>query len=467
MADILKVTSPVISKNVVESNKPVTDPSIPFDLQEISHIVKNPNSSGLLGQHNVLQKETGSAVLMNLLKDPDVTVNYLKNIYMLEEIINLLPVNNKTVTKEIRQLFQSLLIKPDQIVEELLKQEYASTLFKGPLFETLRRLFSENPDMSREIADLLKSVNGTIARQDVMDSAANSLEYLREQLSGSERLSGRIDGILGQLRAPDSASHFQELKGEILELLKDLESSILYSPQIAKVSPIIIYNLSRFQDNESFFQEALLNVLIHINGRESKEELKQMIFDYMESFRTGEMQQNRSRIMDVLAEIIGKQDRESEMASLNGDKIEKIIVSLLSSPCNYTPLLHFVIPVEYQGLNAFSELWIDPNDSGSKEYKGEKDGDSHVHVLVTFDISGLGQFEAEFMADGKELSFYLFCPGEYAKLFSGMVPEFTQLIQEKGYKISELRVDKLEKTRSLMDVFKNLPYKRTGVDVKI
>lgn len=467
MADILKVTSPVMSKNVVESNKPVADPSIPFDLQEISHIVKNPNSSSLLGQHNVLQNETGSAVLMNLLKDPDVTVNYLKNIYMLEEIISLLPVNNKTVTKEIRQLFQSLLIKPDQIVEELLKQEYASTLFKGPLFETLRKLLSENPDMSKEIADLLKSVNGTIARQDVMDSAANSLEYLREQLSGSERLSARIDTILAQLRAPDSAARFQELKGEILELLKDLESSILYSPQIAKISPIIIYNLSRFQDNESFFQEALLNVLIHINGRESKEELKQLIFDYMESFRTGEAQQSRSRIMDVLAELISKQDRESEMASLNGDKIEKIIVSLLSSPCNYTPLLHFVIPVEYQGLNAFSELWIDPNDSGSKKYRGEKDGDSHVHVLVTFDISGLGQFEAEFMADGKELSFYLFCPGEYAKIFSGMAPEFTRLIQEKGYKIAELRVDKLEKTRSLMDVFKSLPYKRTGVDVKI
>ena len=36
---------------------------------------------------------------MNLLKDPDVRVNYLKNIYMLEEIISLLPVN-KTVTKK-------------------------------------------------------------------------------------------------------------------------------------------------------------------------------------------------------------------------------------------------------------------------------------------------------------------------------------------------------------------------------
>ena len=92
----------MISKNVIQPNKAAQDPSIPFDLQEISHIVKNPNSSELLGQHNIFQKEAGSATLMNLIKDPDVTVNYLKNIYLLEEIINLLPVNNKTVTQEIR-----------------------------------------------------------------------------------------------------------------------------------------------------------------------------------------------------------------------------------------------------------------------------------------------------------------------------------------------------------------------------
>ena len=77
---------------------------------------------------------------MNLLKDPAVTVNYLKNIYMLEEIISLLPVNNNTMTQEIRQLFHSLLINPDDIDGELVDQEYASTLFKGPLFDILRNL---------------------------------------------------------------------------------------------------------------------------------------------------------------------------------------------------------------------------------------------------------------------------------------------------------------------------------------
>ncbi|WP_279052881.1 hypothetical protein [Eisenbergiella tayi] len=188
MADILKVTSPVIGKNIVQQNKNVTDPSIPFDLQEISHIARNPNSSALLSQHNIFQRDAGAATLMNLLKDPDVTVNYLKNITMLEEIISLLPVNNNTVTEEIQQLFQALLIHPDSIVDEMMRQEYSSTLFKGPLFDFLRSLVKENPELRTETAELLKAINSILSRKDAEDSAANGFSFLAEQLSASKNL---------------------------------------------------------------------------------------------------------------------------------------------------------------------------------------------------------------------------------------------------------------------------------------
>ena len=178
MADILRVTSPVINKNIIQPDKALKDPSVPFDMQEIRHITKNPSGSGLLGHHNVLEGEAGAATLMNLLKDPAVTVNYLKNIYMLEEIINLLPVNNNTVTQEIRQLFDALLIDPDHIVDELVDQEYASTLFKGELFDLLRGILEKTPDLRMETAELLKAVNASISRQDVLDRQQEFVRYV-------------------------------------------------------------------------------------------------------------------------------------------------------------------------------------------------------------------------------------------------------------------------------------------------
>ena len=481
MADILRVTSPVINKNIIQPDRAQKDPSVPFEMQEIRHITKNPSGSALLGQHNVFQKEAGAATLMNLLKDPAVTVNYLKNIYMLEEIISLLPVNNNTMTQEIRQLFHSLLINPDDIVGELVDQEYASTLFKGPLFDFLRNLLYEKPELRLEMADFLKAVNGSVSRNDVLDSVANSLEYLSSQLAGSRNLSGifgmlsdrvrtMIEGAGGQRdgrgsEIENSLTEWEAVKADILDALKELENSVLFSPQTERMIPNLLYNMSRYQDNESYLQEALLNLLIHVNTREDKDQLKSLLKDYVNHFGSPEYRENRSRIMDTLAEIIRKQDRETPMNSLNGEKIEKIITSLLSSPCNYTPLLHFVIPVEYQGMKAFSELWIDPKDEGGSGQG--RDGEDHVHVLITFDIPGIGQMEAEFQVAGREMEFYLYCPESYAAVFGRLTPDFRKIMEEYGYHAAEVEVSGLDHVRSLMDVFKNLPYRRTGVDVKI
>lgn len=555
MADILRVTSPVINKNIIQPDRAQKDPSVPFDMQEIRHITKNPPGSSLLSQHNVFQKEAGAATLMNLLKDPSVTVNYLKNIDMLEEIINLLPVNNNTMTQEIRQLFNALLISPENIVDEMIDQEFASTLFKGPLFDFLRELYYEKPELRYEMADFLKAVNGAISKQDVLDSVANSLEYLAEQLAGSRTLAAefaglaeRVRALLGQLqgmkdgeegagagsenrgggagsgiengrgsgdgsvtgpangtetgralsgglaagRMPGSGGgpggengmaggrfginggevfgtaseeSFEALKPEIQAALSELENSVLYTPQTSRVIPNILYNMSRYQDNESYLQEALLGLLIHVNSREDKDTLRSLVRDYITAFQAPEHAENRSRIMDTLAEIISKQDRETPINSLNGEKIEKIITSLLSSPCNYTPLLHFVIPVDYHGMKAFSELWIDPKSEESAG--GRQEAGDHIHVLITFDIPGVGQMEAEFKLAGREMWFYLYCPKSYTSMFEKLGPEFRRIMEDHGFHAAEVGVDELDHIRSLMDVFKNLPYRRTGVDVKI
>lgn len=63
MADILRVTSPVINKNIIQPDKALKDPSVPFDMQEIRHITKNPSGSGLLGHHNVLRERPGQPPL--------------------------------------------------------------------------------------------------------------------------------------------------------------------------------------------------------------------------------------------------------------------------------------------------------------------------------------------------------------------------------------------------------------------
>ena len=65
------------------------------------------------------------------------------------------------------------------------------------------------------------------------------------------------------------------------------------------------------------------------------------------------------------------------------------------------------------------------------------------------------------------IDFALYGPGAYQPAYQEMGEDLRTAIQSTGYQFGEMRVDRLERPRSLMDVFRSLPYKRTGVDVKI
>ena len=245
-------------------------------------------------------------------------------------------------------------------------------------------------------------------------------------------------------------------------MLKEVRESILYTPKLQKIVPMIVYNLSRFNDNPNYLKECLASLSTIIDGDEQKQKLITLLQEYSEN---GDAKKDSSKVMQVLAQIISKENQNHEASLISSEKIEKIIHSLLSSPCNFTPLLHYIIPVADGNIRSFAEMWIDPN-AESLDAKGNVVTDC-IHMLIVFDIEGLGRFEAELAASGKDILVNLYCPQTYMAAFSAMASNIHEQIDVTGYRLLGFSVDKLERQRSLMDVFKTLPHKRTGVDVKV
>ncbi len=464
MADILKITTPIIDRTAVSANRPVADPSVPFQLADITKVIKPGEQSEILQQNNgMIERENSAAILMNLLKDPSVTVSFLKNIDMLQEIIKLIPVNNQALTAEIEQLFNEMLISPEDIAGELLKQEQASTAFKGELFDFLRQQLTQNtkPEMRYGICNLLKSLNALSSQQKILKSISNGLSFLSENMTSNASLSQKLTGLAERFKQPEAQNSFSALKDETLHLLSEVKSSILFSPKLQKIVPMIIYNLSRFNDNPHFLKECVGSLSTILDGDAQKQRLADLLHEYNQNSRA----QESSKVMNIIADIIGKQNDNSELAMIGGEKIEKIIYSLLSSPCNFTPLLHYIVPVQAQDLRSFAEIWIDPN-AESTDARGNR-VENCIHMLMVFDIDGIGRFEAELAAADKDIMVNLFCPPLYLPAFSALAASVREQISATGYRLLNMSVDKLEKHRSLMDVFKTLPHKRTGVDVKI
>ena len=156
---------------------------------------------------------------------------------------------------------------------------------------------------------------------------------------------------------------------------------------------------------------------------------------------------------------------------MKGESVETVIHSLLSSPSNFTPLLHFIIPIDDGTFKAFGEMWINPDE----EEKAEKDkkvrppeGDGRlIHMLLVFDIPDVGRFETELYVRDKTINMSLLCPPAFEGKMDGLSKELKKSIGFSQYNFNEITVSTLEKTRSLVEVFPTLPQKRTGINVRI
>ncbi len=476
MADILKISTPLVEKLPIQNARPVADPSVPFDLSNVTKVIQPGDASEILQQNTgFVPKEDNPKILADLLKDPSVTVSLIRNLYLLQEVIGLIPANNTALTEEIESLFAALLLQPEDIAAELVRQEGASTLFKGDLFDTLRAILvanGEKPEVANDIGQLLKGLNAAMSQRDALDSVVNNLTYLADATHSSPRLSESLETLIAAFRAPDAAGRFPELKQQVMAVLKEVQSSILFTPKMEKILPLVVYNLSRFNDNADFLPNALGNLLAALGGSASKSVLIEQLQAYVDRFIGGGNQAARateddSRVMNAIAKIIGRQVQSEEVTLLSGEQIEKIVHSLLSSPTNFTPLLHFVVPVEVQDLRAFAEIWIDPNaeeETGARNTGGMAD---NLHMLMVFDVEGVGRFESELYVQGKRIAMNLMCPPAHLDDFKDIGANIRKAVSAIGYSFEAITVGKLQRTHSLMEIFTNLPRKRTGVDVKV
>lgn len=467
MADILRVTTPLVNKNQMPPPKQQPESEIQFQLSELTKVAKTNEQEGMLQQNNTLVEKDSSNLLMNMLKDPAATVSFIKGIFLLQEVARLLPLTNQPFTDEMAPLFEKLFVDGGNITAELLNQENDSTIFKGQLFDILRELTSSypQPDIKESIADFLKALNSVLRNRDILDSVSNNFQFLSETLIPSKELSSKLLSLAQQFMRPQAPSEFKELKNQALALLSEVEKSVLFSDKLNKITSITVYNLSRFNQNPEHLDDTLSTLLSNIPEQSDRDRLFEAIKQFVEQVNSQPQKQN-SQVMDVLAKIITFQSQKKETSPNADERIENIIHSLLSSPCNYTPLLHFVIPVEYMDVKSFAEIWINPNEEDENGQEGAN-REKITHVLIAFEVEDVGKFELELSAQGEKLDVSIFCPSEYVDQFEGLGRKISAGISLTKYRINNLIVEKMERQRSLIEVFKTLPFKRSGINVKI
>ncbi len=130
-------------------------------------------------------------------------------------------------------------------------------------------------------------------------------------------------------------------------------------------------------------------VLSQLRGEQARDQFVEYLNQYFsggqqeDSAAALQKQAGEKSVMDVIARLLGRRPDSDELMLLNPEKVEKILRSLLSSPCNFTPLLHFVVPVQYEDIRSFAEIWI--NQNGEEDDRQNRGGGGKcLHMLLVF-----------------------------------------------------------------------------------
>ncbi len=442
MADSLKVSPTMIKQPAVSRHQ--ADPQVPFQIKDVSKVNNLNVSKQTSSQNQTLLNSDGPKLLMDLLKNPENSTHFLRSLYLLQEISQMVPLDNKILNNDLENLFSSIFLKSDSVLSELFNQSNKTSLLKGELFDRIRELLKSKPENEASFVLLLKSMNHERSKSNFKQSLVNQADYLKNEFKDLKQVK-IIEKFI------ESLDNNEEISQSFITMISECEKSIIFNPEMKRNVGIMHYNLSRY--------------LMASNLEDVLESFKSMLGEEFESFSLLVKQYlekpmddfNASNVIDRITQVLELEVEHSNVLGLTHEKIESIVISLLSSPSNFIPLLHFVIPMQGELLQAYSEVWVDVDSDTERQ--------STMHVLCAIEIEQFGHFEVEIWQVNDRVKCDVLCPSEYVEMFKPLVHNISKRILNSTFKLDQVNIKELNSARSLLDVFTHLNSLQNGLNL--
>lgn len=171
-----------------------------------------------------------------------------------------------------------------------------------------------------------------------------------------------------------------------------------------------------------------------------------------------------SSTLDNLTDFIQQNINNPALKSLDSFNAANLLQSLLNAPGVFTPLAHYILPLDVGGTRAFGELWVDNDENNPNNTPGTQ---RNYHLFLTFDVESIGRFELDMYALGEEVNLSLLYPPRFEKEIEPMKDRVTKIIRNSGYSARTFETAPLKKPHNLVEVFPKITDKRTSLNARV
>ncbi len=512
MPEILKVTSPIIVKERINSipGKLPTD-SI-FDIgssaEEIKVIPKDiqekNNASG-----KELLLNLGQEILKPINDSTMVEIDNLRALILSSKLFAALPFN---IDEEFLQHF---FLNPKEMLEALIKQDKGATPFSGEAFDILKLLakVQGNPQLSENIAAILRHFDALINQGNSLKAVViQSKDLINLLFSGDKSvLQQHVDklqaliqtdfkGLPNQGNATNEtnvtngqvntngnamiegleAEHKQVrqfLKNEFIPLLSEMVNKYELNDKIRNPVMAIIHHIVRFDKGEpKLLNQSLMNLaetLKPITSLKDEDflEMRRMIFDAAKELKSVETKRD---LENMFLSKYGIEADDKDMASLLSKVLEEsspvkmqnmgqnMLGALIRSESPVMQLMHYILPIKFGQEDTYVEMYIDKEPT---ERKGQAENSNNIFFMIKSDE--YGTFQVDLLQKDKMIDLDIKCPKEILDDVKKIKNALRIDVEKSGYRLANYQVGEFSEETSIVKKFPKLGKKKVGMDVKI
>lgn len=377
---------------------------------------------------------------------------------------------NTEISALVDQFLMSLRMdSPEDLFNFLQGQQELQARFSGEFFSKLRSLLAQNPSDSFKDAALafLKGYNNYASGSHLLQQMHSLTEDIEHLMIRSFREEFRELAELMNWDASngDTAENTGVLNGRLIPFLSNYVSRTHDYGPIRDATMLLIFNAVRYQNGS---EEKLMQLFERMMNDPNFAKLFQ-----------GEEQESLGRLLSMGADAAAAQkpvmaEFADNLANLllrgaNGQaglehvqQFYTIMNGMLMNESVYMPLLHFMIPFQYEDNNVVSEMWVDPDARRGSDEEGRK-----IKLFLKFDIQSVGKFELVMTLQDRESKMQLFVPPHLAKQDKKIQTDVSEILKKNGIRMGQCSVYGRVRDRKVTEVFPEIREKETTINVRI
>ncbi len=374
------------------------------------------------------------------------------------------------LASEMGALLNMLKMDESQLGKFLFSQMANGTRFGGALFDVLRSAYASSGSeaVRNNILQFLKKYGDYSSTPHIQGNLLRTLTKLTRAIPASwgSQLLPMVSQLEGKLNAGDRAGALKLLQGSILPFLSNYTSKTNDMGLSRTLISMLALDISRYENGgeegllQAFHQLTSSPGLREKLGGLSDEALLKLL-DSTSFAKAAEGDQFASQLSRAAQRALqGGAKNEVQEAFRN------IVSAFLVNESVHMPLNHILLPLEWDGKMAFSEMWVDPDaEENLKRGKGERS--NTLRFLFKIDIQGLGFFDMVLACQGERVDVQVFCPEKVTPFTQLVQGELSRILTDNGLSAGAVQVQRMDRPLTISGVFPRIFEGENSINVKI